>query len=204
MKFFKTRVLLWPILLIITCLVALSALGAMSALFSFSPFSTESESRNTQVIKSITREEQIVLLSLGIQGIKDKNEQSVIWDMKIPGTDRASFMQYNFSGKLGIDGKNVRIKQTGEDKFLVSIPAFVFIGHDNESFKMIAENNGALSWMTPKIDSVTLINEILNDKARDQYIHSNEAILRDQTKVFYGDIIASIDPNVDVEFEFRP
>ena len=202
-KFFTKTVLLWPVLIAITCFVAVGALGAMPALFGISPFATESESRNTQVIQSITREEQVVLLSLGIQGIDEKNKRGAIWGMKIPGSERASFMQYNFNAKLGIEGKDVRIKQTGEDKFLVSIPDFIFIGHDKPSFRLVTENSGVLSWMTPRIDPVKTINGILNDEVKDKYVDSNNAILRDQAQVFYEGIITSIDSTVDVEFEFR-
>ncbi len=123
--------------------------------------------------------------------------------MEIPGSDRVSFLKYEFEAKLGIDGQEVKIRQTGEDAFLVSIPEFIFIGHDNESFKVAAESNDALSWTTPKIDTVKMINKVLDDDAKEQYIDSNEAILRDQAKAFYTGIITSIDSTIVVEFEFR-
>lgn len=58
--------------------------------------------------------------------------------------------------------------------------------------------------MTPKIDPVEMINDILNADEKDRYIDSNEAILKDQAKAFYRGIITSIDPTIDVKFEFRP
>ncbi len=203
MLFFSKRVLLWPILLIVTGLVAAVTLWAMQSRFNIFAFDAKSESRNTQVIDSITREEQVVLLSLGIQGIKEQNEPAQrILGLDVPGSERASLIQYSFSGKLGIDGKDVEIEQTAEDKYLVSIPDFIFIGHNDEFFKLAFENNGALSWMTPKIDAVEMINDILNDEAKEQYIDSNEAILKDQAIAFYEGIITSIDPTIDIEFEF--
>jgi hypothetical protein len=93
--------------------------------------------------------------------------------------------------------------QTGESDLLVSIPGFIFIGHDNESFRSIVEDNGALSWATPEIDTVEMINKILNDDAQGQYIDSNREILEDQARAFYTGIVTSIDPTIAIRFEFR-
>ena len=203
--FFAKTVLLWPVLLIITCLVAVGALGGMRALLSIFPSATDSEDRNTQVVTSITRQEKVVLLSLGIEGIKEKKEPIASFlGMNVPGSERATFVKYAFKSTLGIDGKDVRIAQTGENEFLVTIPDFVFIGHDNESFEVLNENNGVLSWMTPRIDAVEMVDNILNDDgATAQYIKANQAILRDQATAFYTGIITGIDSTVDVEFDFR-
>lgn len=200
---FSKRVLLWPILLVILCLVAVGALWAMRAEFNIFAFGA-SETRNTQVINSITRQEQVVLLSLGVQGISEEKVPAARFlGVDVPGSDRASFIEYTFNGKLGIDGKDVRISQTKEGEYLVSIPEFVFIGHDDVDFKFVTENNGALSWVTPEIDPVEMINDILDDEAQDQYIVSNEAVLREQATTFYKSIITSIDSTIEVEFEFR-
>jgi len=189
------------------CLVAagaLLALGATRAFPSFSLFDTESETRDTQIINSITRTEQVALLSLGIQGISEKNQRGTFpFGIDVPGSERASFVQYGFNAKLGIEGKDVKIVQTGKTAFLVSIPKFIFIGHDNESFKLVAENNDVLSWVAPKIDTFEMINKILNNDTQKKYIDSNEEILKDQAKVFYTSIITSIDPTIAIRFEFR-
>jgi hypothetical protein len=81
-------------------------------------------------------------------------------------------------------------------------PEFVFIGHDDEDFQLVTENNGALSWLTPEIDQFELVNTILNDEAKDEYIKSNEELLRDQARDFYGGIVTSVDPDVEVQFRF--
>ena len=182
---------------------ALLAYGAIKAFPDLSPFSSTAESRNTQIINSITREEQVVLLSLGIQGISEQTERGSFLGMDIPGSGRATFVQYAFHAKLGIDGRDVRITQTDEANFVVSIPEFIFIGHDKESFETVVENNGVLSWTTPEIDTVEMINEILDDEAQDQYVDSNMEVLEDQARVFYSAIVTSIDPSIALTFEFR-
>lgn len=59
-----------------------------------------------------------------------------------------------------------------------------------------------LSWVTPDIDKLEMVNEILNDDAKKDYIISNEDILRAQTKVFYDSLIKSIDSAIVTEYEF--
>lgn len=177
--------------------------GTMQALPDFRPFSNESDARNTQIVDSIVRTEQVVLLSLGIQGVSEETGGSKIFGVNVPGSSRASFVQYTFSAKLGIEGEDVEITRTGETGYRVSIPEFVFIGHDDESFRLVAENNGVLSFVTPEIDSVEMINTILSDDAKDEYVDSHVEVLQDQARVFYSSIISSIDPEITLEFDFR-
>lgn len=178
---------------------ALAALVAVTSVSNFSLFGTDSESRSTQLTNSITREEQVVLLSLGIQGIEEKKESNDFFGVF---GERTKFIQYTFDAKLGIEGKDVVVTQTGENDFLVSIPKFIFIGHSNEDFRLIAENNGILSFVTPEIDSVEMVNSILSLDVQNKYVERNEEILKDQARAFYKGIIASIDPAIDVWFKF--
>ena len=182
---------------------AFLALGAVKAFHLPALFGTESETHNTQVITAVTRTEQVALLSLGIQGILKKTENRTFLGMDVPGSERASLMMYKFNAKLGIEGKDVKVSQTGDNQFLVSVPRFIFIGHDKERFELFAENNGIMSWVTPEIDPVEMINNVLNDNTEAQYVASNKAVLEDQAKSFYSGIISSIDPAITVTFEFR-
>lgn len=164
---------------------------------------SESESTDTRVIQAITREEQVVLLSLGIQGISEKTERITFLGVDVPGSERASFVQYSFNAKLGIDGRDVRIVPTGEKKYRISIPEYIFIGHSNEDFKLVAENNGALSFITPENDPVEMINNILSEDTQAEYITNNEEILREQAVMFYSGIITGIDPEISITYDFR-
>ncbi|MFC5131150.1 hypothetical protein [Paeniglutamicibacter kerguelensis] len=208
MSFFRKEVPLWRALLTGLCiavvfgLAAVGALRAPQGMLNFLPFSNNSESRNSQVIDSLTREEQVVLLSLGIQGISEKNGQSNFFGIEVPGSSRVSLIQYGFKAKLGFDGKDVKYESSG-DKILISFPKFIFIGHDDETFRLVTENNGVLSWITPEIDAVEMVNNILSDEAKDQYIDSNEADLKDQTSVYYKNIVQGIDSDIEVELKFR-
>lgn len=186
--------------------VALVAVGAFLALSGSKAFSVmNSETLSSKLINSVVREEQVVLLSLGIQGLDERNEAKakLFGLVDVPGSERTKFIEYSFKAKLGLDGKDVGITQIRDNEFLVSIPNFIFIGHDSENFRLVAERNGVLSWATPEIDSVDMINKILSDEARTEYIELNEEILRDQAKLFYGGIIGSVAPDVVVKFEFR-
>lgn len=145
-----------------------------------------------------------MLLSLGIQGIEKKTGSSeFLWMDVIPGSERATFIQYSFNAKLGIEGKDVDIERTGKNSYLVTVPEFIFIGHSNEKFELIAENYGVLSFITPEIKQVDMVNHILNLDTQKKYISGNKDILKDQVRAFYKGIINSIDPDISVSFRFR-
>ncbi|TFV95391.1 hypothetical protein [Orlajensenia leifsoniae] len=158
------------------------------------------------MIESITRQQQIVLLSLGIHGLESREDKTSFawWDIPVPGTERVSYVEYSFDAKLGIDGQDVTIEQTGDDEFLITVPEFVFIGHENERFELATESNGVLSWMTPEIDKLEMASRILNDDTEREYVDKNSDTLRDQAKFFYGSIIGGIDPAIVVRFAFQP
>ncbi|MCA0294331.1 MAG: hypothetical protein LCH96_03255 [Actinobacteria bacterium] len=198
------RVPVWLLLVVATSL-ALGGTLASLAVWAVRPpavLEVESESLNTQVINSVSLKEQVVLMSLGIQGIDKKSQHSQFLGVDIPGSDRASFLQYSFTAKLGIEGKDVRISQTGDKKFLISVPRFIFIGRSNEKFELVVEDNGVLSFVTPTIDAVDMATKVLTDDVQATYIASNRELLMTQAQSFYTDIVHSIDPDAVVGFEF--
>lgn len=48
-----------------------------------------------------------------------------------------------------------------------------------------------------------MINNILSDENKQKYITQNEAALKEQAKAFYSGIIAGVDPEITIEFEFE-
>ena len=183
--------------------IFISRLAVVQSILGSSPFSTQSETTNTQVINAIDRTKQVSLLSLGIEGIEKKAEKATtFFGMPIPGSERTKFLQYSFDAKLGLDGDNVRIEHTGEREFTVAISDFTFIGYDNMHFEVATESNGALSWVTPEIDSATMANSILSGDAKQEYLASHRDLLMEQAKAFYGGIIKAVDPTLDVKFDF--
>jgi hypothetical protein len=188
------------------CLVgvgAVVALGATGALPGFRLFGASAETRNTQIVTAVTREEQVVLLSLGIQGIEVKDQgPTEFFGIKIPGSERAAFLEYGFNAKVGIDGRHVHVQQTAEKEYLVSIPEFSFLGHSDEHFRVAAVENGVLSFISAPIDPVEMINGILNEASQRKYVDSNTELLKDQSKAFYTGIISAIDPTISLNFEF--
>lgn len=186
----------------LVALGAVLALGVVRAVPDLSLFENTSEARDTRVIQSVSREEQLVLVSLGIQGISEKSQRTTFLGVNVPGSERASFLQYSFNAKLGIDGEDVSVERVSDDAFTIHIPEFVFIGHDKPTFKLVAEDNGTLSFLTPETDTVEMINAILDAEVQQEYLRANEEILRDQAKHFYTGLISSIDPAIELTFEF--
>lgn len=201
----KTRA--WLVVLLAVCLIGgggVAALAAAQAFPGFQLFGAKSETRTDQIINAVTREQQVVLLSLAIQGITTKEQgPTTFLGVDVPGTERASFLEYRFKAKVGVDGKQVHIEQTGEKEYRVSIPRFVFIGHSDVNFRLAAEKNGVLSFASAPIDTTEMINTLLNDEAQRTYVTSNEELLRDQAKVFYTGIISGIDAGIALDFEFH-
>lgn len=166
-------------------------------------FSSSSRSADTQVIRAMEQTKEVSLLRLGITGIKSKENKSHFFNMELPGTERAQFIQYSFDAKLGFDGKNVVIKAAGNNTFDVAIPEFKFIGYDHPEYQTVVEQNGALSFGTPQIDTAEMINEILSDKAKSEYVEKNREILEDQAKSFYTSIVTSVNSEAKLNFTFQ-
>lgn len=190
----------WVVAIVLAVLLGLTLAGRVS-LFP-DPVTATTESRDTSVITAVTTEEKVVLLTLGIQGLMTENTTSALLGVTIPGSDRSSFIQYSFNARIGIEGEDVTIEETGESEYLIGIPEFVFIGHDDETFDLVAEDNGVLSFVTPEIDSVEMINTILNDGAEDEYVEKNSEVLQEQAMAFYRGIVSSVDPDAVIAFEF--
>ena len=64
------------------------------------------------------------------------------------------------------------------------------------------EDNGSISFITPEIDEAEMITEILNDETQQTHLDDNEEMLREQAENFYRGIITSVDPAIEVEFDF--
>ena len=206
MIFFKARVLLWPLLLITVLVVAgmgaSFAFGGLNALALTSLFSSSSSERDSQVVESVTSVQEVALLSLHIEGVSRHESNGKIFGVAVPASEKTTLLQYAFDAKLGIDGSQVKIESTGPESFRVTIPEFIGIGFDDPVFEDALESNNALSWLTPAAVQTRMINSILSDENKQEYITQNTAALKDQAEAFYSGIIGSVDPEVTVEFEF--
>ena len=167
------------------------------------PVEVETESSNTKVIKAVEREEQVVLVSLGIEGLSEESATSKLWNWQVPGSERTQYIKYSYRAKLGIEGSQVRVEEESPHHFRVEIPEFIFIGHSDENFETAVEDNGALSWITPDIDKAETITKILNEDKKKEDIADNRDVLQSQAKQFYTGIISGVDPEAEVDFSFR-
>lgn len=167
------------------------------------PIGISSESSDSQVIVAIERTEQVALVSLGIQGLKDKSQSTDIGGWPIPGTTKRVWLEYTFRAKLGLDGSKVDVSKTGAHSYRIEIPEFIFIGYDEPMFRVALEDND-FGYATPDIDQAEMVSEILNAEAQDEYISSNQELLQDQATTFYDSLIASIDPEARTTYVFQP
>lgn len=201
-----TRTLTWALRAVALFLLAILALGALAGaktLGWLSPLGIESEAKDSQVVQAIERTQEVSLVSLGIQGIKQESRSATVLGKSIPGTGEKVFLQYSFTAKLGVDGSKVRVQETGESRYTISVPEFIFIGNAEPKFEVAVEDGGLLSWATADVDKVEMINEILDGEAQQAHIASNEELLKEQTQTFYKTLISSVDPAAQTTFEFR-
>lgn len=194
---------LWAKLLLAFFVILLVA-GAGYAGLSVGKWLGATESRDTQVIRSITREEQVILLSAGMADVKEENGNglSVFGLFNIPGTERHMLVRYEFDAKLGIEGRDVKITSTSDNTYRVTIPEFKFLGYENPDISIAENTNGPLSWTTPEIDREKLVESVLSDEMVSSSIEGFRPVLEEQARAFYSAIITSIDPEITLDFEF--
>lgn len=159
-------------------------------------------SNDEKIITAVERQEQLVLLSTNVQGLSEERVNRTLLGRTLIGSERTQFLQYSYRAKFGIEGSDVTISETDENQYLIMVPEFVFIGHDSEQFKTAIEDNGALSWATPEIDTARTITSILDAETKAEQINENRDLLEDQTRAFYVGIIHSIDEQAEIQFEF--
>lgn len=194
--------LIWTAALVLAaCVGVLLANGPLQGAFGKSG----TTSRSTQIVQSVEKEQQVVLLSLGIQGIEEATTENkeIFGRITIPGSGSTKFILYRFDAKLGLEGSDVEIAEVGENSFKVTVPGFVFIGHDEVTFKAAAESNGPLSWISPGEDDLDIATTILNDENREKYLVEYREALESQAEAYYRQLVASIDPRAELSFEFE-
>lgn len=139
---------------------------------------------------------------MAIQGLQQKNSVGNFFGLTVPGSDRAMFIRYSFDAKVGVDGSQVEIDPTRANEFTITVPKFKFIGYDEPTFGLAAEQNGVLSWFTPQIDQLGAANEILGPDNRAENLKKNDQLLRQQTEFFYTNLVHAIDPEATLKFVY--
>jgi hypothetical protein len=184
--------------------VLLLVAGAMFAGLAMGRFLGATETRDTQVIRSVTTEEQVILVSAGITDlIEEQGDRFDVFGLfELPGSERTMLLRYDVDAKFGIEGKDVSIRKTGDRAYLISIPAFAYLGYENPEISVAKEENGILSWTTPEIDKAEVFERVLSEEAVSTHIDGFRPVLEAQARTFYSGIITSIDPDITLEFEF--
>lgn len=163
----------------------------------------ETKSTTTEVVNAVEREEQVVLVSSSVQGLHKTESRRTAVGQNVPGSGRTHFLQYTYTAKLGIEGKDVDIRETADNEFTIVIPEFTFIGHSDPTFETVLEDGGVLRFVSPEIDTAAIITDVLNGEAKTEHVRRNDALLKDQAKVFYSGIIHAIDEDAQLTFEYE-
>lgn len=205
MRFFRAKVRLWPLVVVPILLVAGAAAAVISGAFSpallsgvFGGVSTNT----SEVIKYQLPQQEVALTSLRIEGLERSDADGNLFGLALEAGNRTKYIEFGFNAKLGVDGSKVDIVADGGHAYTVTVPEFIFIGHSDVHFEDPIEENGILSWLTPQISETEMINKILSVERKDKWVASSLQLLKDQSEVFYGTIIKSVDPDATLTFEF--
>lgn len=198
-----TKAPLWAKVLLVLFVLLLVVAAAFAGL-AMGRYLGSSETRDTQVLRSVTSEEQVILVTAGITEVVEEQGDrfNVLGLFELPGSERTLLARYEVDAKFGIEGKDVGITRTGDNAYLISIPAFTFLGYGNPDLTVASEENGLLSWTTPEIDKSEVFERVLSEEAVATHIDGFRPVLEEQARTFYSSIIASIDPDITLEFEF--
>lgn len=192
------------LILFVLLLVGAAAFGGLSVGKALGA----TESRDTQVIRSIRGEQQVVLLSAGMTDVKEDRGDGLklaIGDIQLltlPGTERSILVRYEYDAKFGIEGKDVEIVQTGDNSYRITIPEFIYLGYSDPDLSVADEENGILSWTTPEIDTSEIFEELLSSQVVSEHIDGFRSVLEEQAKTFYTKIVTAIDPDIVLDFTF--
>ncbi|OAH50276.1 hypothetical protein [Microbacterium oleivorans] len=198
---------IWAKILLVFVILAVIVAAALVS-FNVGKIFGANESRDTQVIRSIKGEEQVILVTAGMTDVEEKREDGLNfaigdWDLfTLPGSDRSVLVRYEYDAKFGIEGKDVEISQMGDNAYLITIPKFIYLGYANPDLSIADEENGLLSWTTPEIDTTEVFEELLSAQVVEQHIDGFRPVLMEQAKLFYSKIVQAIDPAITVEFQF--
>lgn len=197
----QTAAVLGVIILTLGLMLGAFFAGAKSGVFG-SPVQTVEKSKTTEIVQAVERRSDVVLLSAATQGLHtvERNAKFFKWD--VPGSKRTNILQYSFNSQLGIDGGAVKIEETGDNKFTVTIPSFKILGYNDPEFKTVVDDDGALSFVTAEVDTAEAVTEVFGDKEREKQINDNRQLLEDQAKSYYTNIVRAIDKNAELEFEY--
>lgn len=183
-------------------LLAIVGFTALKNAGLLSPFGVKSGTSDSQVVQSIERTEEVSLIALGIQGIVSEERCSEAFGKCVPGTSEEVYLQYHFTGKLGVDGAAVEITESGPDAYTVSVPEFEFIGYEEPTFEVVVTDGGVLSAVTDDIDQAAMVTKILSEDAQQKHLDDHEATLQEQTKVFYDNVLRGVAPEALLTYEF--
>jgi hypothetical protein len=182
--------------------LAVGALGVAVTQGWLSLFGVNAERKDSQVITAVERTQEVSLLSLAVQGLTSEKRDREIFGQSVPGSGETVYIEYAFHAKLGFDGEQVGVRRSGTSAYVVSVPDFLVIGYDEPTFEMAVEDNGVLSWVTPDVDQLDMVNDVFDDAAQQEYLDNQKLALEEQTKVFYDSLITGIDPEASITYEF--
>lgn len=207
MKFLRKPVPLWShfavfglLVVVLGALFAGVAAGILTPPWLVSALGSQSVLKNEQVVTSMEKKEQTVLLELGIEGVSEAKGIPPAILKEFPLLQKARYMIYTSKIKLGVDA--VIVKSTGDHQFEVSVPAFIWIGEEDTKVNKVISQDGVLSAFTEQKSDLEQRDALFTADTKTKYLEQNQQTLRDQAEFVFTKLATSIDPDAKLTFVF--
>jgi hypothetical protein len=149
---------------------------------------------------------EISLVNLSVRDIFEQSQDTVVEvfgnAVRVPGSNRMTFIRGRYELKLGIDGQHVEFEVLDEDHYRVYVPEFRVIGKNNIQFETVMEQNGLLSVVTDQIDAAKMASDALNSDGLQIILEQNREILEASTIDFYTQLATGLGLDAKLEFIF--
>lgn len=192
------------IALIVT--IAIVVVGGAFALkkMGFNLSETTSVTSDSRIVESIEMKQDIVLMHVNTHGLFDETLNNVKkLGITVPDSDRRLILSYRYTANLGIDGKDVDIKKTGEKSYTITIPPFKVLGTSDLKWEKEISLDGSLSFVNEEINRSKIQTCLLSDETLSRkHLPESDELMRDQAEAFYSTIVHGIDPEIELTFEF--
>lgn len=200
-KLFNYKIYAWIIVLLLIVGTVFYMRGYLSAV---GPQKVENQSYST--VKYIEKVNQTVFLSVGIQHVETKTENTKIpWtDIGIPLSEKKALIILNYQAKMGIK-KPVRIIELYNNNYQIEVPEYEVIGislDEEKPYQLYDSRGELLSASTKDIDTGEMVTKSLSNKDQEMYLKNYREQITESAKNYYMTLFKSINPDANVTFIF--
>lgn len=201
-KFLKYKIPLWFFLVVLIIII-----GAYIKGFTSGNSLLGSEKRSYSMVRYLTKVDEQVFLNAGITDIETETHNLKIpWTkIGVPYTEKKAIIILNYDAKLGIK-KPISIHKEDSKNYTITIPEFEVIGvalSRKNPYKLYDKEGELLSIGTEDTDTGALAVKKLSNESQKEYLNQYKDLIRESAKNYYDTMFKSIDPDINIKYEFK-